>query len=225
MKKQVAVIGLGHFGVSVATTLQDLGHEVLVIDSDEKNLQNVATQLPHALQADATNEDVLKELGIKNFDVAIVAMGSDVENSVLTTILVKSLGVKYVIARANDRLHGRILERIGADIVVYPELEMGVRTAHRMMIREASDYMHVIDHYGIVKLVAPGYLVDKRLSDIGFGPGGRVKAAVLLIQRKKEVIVSPGPEEEIRAGDTLILAGEDDSIAKLLTEGHSEQAR
>lgn len=217
MKKQVAIIGLGRFGVSVATTLQDLGHDVLAIDSDEKSVQNVIKQVPHTIQADATNEDILKELDIKKFDVAIVAMGSDVKNSVLITILLKSLGVKYVIARANDRLHGRILERIGADSVVYPELEMGVRTAHRMTLREASDYMHVIDRYGIVKLVAPSYLADKRLSEVGFGPHGKSGVAVLLIQRKKEVIISPGPEDEIRAGDTLFLAGEDDGIEKLLT--------
>ena len=222
MKKLVAVIGLGRFGVSVATTLQRLGHDVLAIDSDEKSVQNIAAQLPHAVQADATNEAVLKELEIKNFDVAIVAMGSDVESSVLATILVKSLGVKHVIARANDALHGSILERIGADSVVYPEREMGVRTAHRMMLREVSDYMSVIDRYGIVKLAAPGRFVDKRLSEVGFGPGGKVEVGVLLIQRKKEVIVSPGPEEEIRAGDVLILAGNDDSIERLLTEGRQE---
>jgi len=217
MKKQVAIIGLGRFGVSIATTLQDLGHDVLAIDSDEKSLQNISKHIPNVLQADATNEDILEEIDIRKFDVVIVAMGSDVESSVLVTILLKSIGVKYVIARANDRLHGRILERIGADSVIYPELEMGVRTAHRMTLREASDYMNVVDRYGIVKFTAPSILADKRLSEIGFGPKGKIGVAVLLIQRKREVIISPGPEEEIRAGDILFLSGEDDNIEKFMT--------
>jgi trk system potassium uptake protein TrkA len=218
MNKQVAVIGLGRFGVSVATTLHSLGHDVLAIDSDEKSIQNIATQLPNAVQADATNEAVLRELEIKNFDVAIVGMGSDVESSVLATILLKKLGVRRVIARANDILHGSILERIGADSVVYPEREMGVRVAHRMTLTDVSDYMSIVDRYGIAKLLAPPELVGHKLSEIGFGPGSRSEVAVLLIQRKKEVIINPGTEEAIQAGDVLVLAGNDDNVERLLTE-------
>jgi len=113
MKRQIVVIGLGRFGISLATTLIAEGHDVLAVDKDENRVQNIASQVTHAIQADATNESVLKELGVDNFDIAIVAMGSAIESSVLTTILLKKLGVKYVVARANDDLHGSILEKIG----------------------------------------------------------------------------------------------------------------
>lgn len=218
MKMQVAVIGLGRFGESVAITLQSMGHDVLVIDKDEERVRNIVTRLPHAVQADATNEAVLKELEINNFDVAIVAMGSYIEGSVLSTILLKNMGVKRVIARANDQLHGSILERIGADVVVYPERDTGVRVAHRMMLSDVSDYMWIKDRYGIAKLIAPPQCVGQKLSELGFGPKGNSDVGVLLIQRKNEVIMSPRLEEVIEAGDVLILAGNDDKVEKLLSE-------
>src|SRR3989304_1692560 len=112
MKRQVAIIGLGRFGSSLAKSLFDMGHDVLAIDTDEKLVQNIASYVTHAVQADATDETVLKELGIPGFHVAIVSMGSAVQSSVLCTILLKKLGVRYVIARADDELHGTILEKM-----------------------------------------------------------------------------------------------------------------
>ena len=112
MKKQIVVIGLGRFGTSLATTLACLGHDVLALDRNEKEVQNVASQVTHAVQVDATNEAVLQELGVGNFDIAIVGIGSRIESSVLITILMKKLGVPYVIAKADTELHGSILEKI-----------------------------------------------------------------------------------------------------------------
>jgi len=111
MKKQVIVIGLGRFGISVATTLSNMGHDVLALDTNGTRVQSVASQITHAVQADATNETILRDLGSNNFNVAIIAMGSALESSVLSTILIKKLGVSYVIARADDELHGSILEK------------------------------------------------------------------------------------------------------------------
>jgi trk system potassium uptake protein TrkA len=216
--RQVVVLGLGRFGTSVATALHNMGHDVLAIDIDEKRVLNVASQLTRAVQADATNEAVLKDLGIRDYDVAIVSMGSSIEASVLSTILLKTLGVRYVIARANSELHGTILERIGADVVVHPEREMGIRTAHNMVIRDAVDYVPVGHNYGVAKLVAPSYLVGKKLADVGFGPKGRWEVAVLLRQHKNEVIVAPDLGETIRDGDVLIVSGDDDRIERLLDE-------
>lgn len=218
MKIQSVVIGLGRFGISIATTLQSMGHDVLAIDQDEKKVATTESQLTRVIQADATNETILKELGVADFDVAIVAMGTALESSVLCTLILKKLGVRYVIARANDQLHGSILERIGADYVVYPERETGVRTAHGITLRDATDYMLVVQGYGIAKLPALTYLVGQRLSDLGFGPKGKWEVAALLIQRKNEVIVTPDQAEVIEPGDVLILAGNDDKIEKLLSE-------
>ncbi|MFH1382092.1 MAG: TrkA family potassium uptake protein [Chloroflexota bacterium] len=223
MQKQVVVVGLGRFGVSVATTLHSIGHDVLAIDRDETRIQNISAQLTHAIQADATNEAVLKELEIKNFDVGIVAMGSDIESSVLSTILLKKLGVRRVIARANDELHGSILEKIGADSVVYPEREMGERVAHRVTLSDVSDYMSIIGRYGMIQLDAPPTFIGQTLATLGFGPKGKWEIGVLLILRKKEVIVNPALEEVVEANDTLVLAGNDDKIEKLLNETKKTQ--
>jgi trk system potassium uptake protein len=218
MKKQIAVIGLGHFGVSVATTLQSLGHDVLALDRNVKIVQNVAAQITNAIQADATNEAILKEMKIGDFDIAIVAIGSNLESSVLTTILLKKLGVRHIIARADEEVHGSILEKIGADLVIHPEREIGSRLAHGINLSDVSDYMPVVPGYGIAKLTALPYLAGQKLSALGFGPKGKWEVALLLIQRGKEIIVTPGQGETIEDGDVLIAAGKDDRIEKLLAE-------
>jgi trk system potassium uptake protein TrkA len=200
----------------VAITLYELGHDVLAIDTNEKTVQGVATEITHAIQADGTNENVLRELGISNFDIAIVAIGAAVEASVLTTILLKKLGVPYVIARADNELHGSILEKIGADKVVYPEQEMGARIAHVVTLADVSYYMPLVPGYGVARMTAPDYLVGERLSDLGFGPKGKWEVAVVLIQRAKEIIVTPSQQEVIRVGDVLVVAGNNDNLEKLL---------
>jgi trk system potassium uptake protein TrkA len=218
MKKQIVVIGLGRFGASVARTLHTIGHDVLALDMDEKTVQNVAAEITHSIQADGTNETVLRELGIGNFDIAIVAIGSAVEASVLSTILLKNLGVPYVIARADNVLHGSILEKIGADNVVYPEQEMGARVAHIVTLPEISYYMPLVAGYGVARMTAPAYLVGEKLSDLGFGPKGKWEVAVVLIQREKEIIVTPSQQEPVRDGDIIVVAGNNDNLEKLLLE-------
>ena len=218
MKKQIVVIGLGRFGVSVATTLHNMGHDVLALDKEEKNVLNVTSQLTRVVQADATDEAVIKELGIANFDVAIVAIGTAIESSVLITILLKKLGVRYIVARADSELHGSILEKIGADKVVYPERETASRIAHILTLSDVMDYIPVAESYGVVKFKAPSYLIGRTLGDIGFGPGGKRDVAVLLLQRGKEAIVNPSQQEVISLVDVLIVAGSDDKIEELLIE-------
>lgn len=216
MKKQIVVVGLGRFGISIARTLYAIGHDVLAIDTEEKIVQSVSSEITHAIQADATNETVLRELGIGNFDIAIVSIGSAVEASVLSTILLKKLGVPYVIARADNELHGSILEKIGADKVVYPEQEMGARVAQVVTLTEVSYYMPLVPGYGVARMEAPSYLVGEKLTDIGFGPKGKWEVAVVLIQREKEIIVTPGQQEIVREGDILVVAGNNDNLEKLL---------
>jgi trk system potassium uptake protein TrkA len=225
MKKQIVVIGLGRFGSSLATTLSSIGHDVLALDKDETRVQDISSQITHAIQADATNEAILKELGIGNFEIAIVAMGSAIESSVLSTILLKKLGLPYVIARANSDLHGRILEKIGADTVVYPEREMGIEVAELVTLSGVSDYMSVAQGYGVVKLMAPPYLIGEKLSELGCGPKGKWEVGVLLIQRKEEVIVTPSQREVVEPDDVLILAGKHDSLEKLLTEAKKNKTK
>jgi trk system potassium uptake protein TrkA len=218
MKKQIVVIGLGQFGTSLATALACLGHDVLALDRNEREVQNVASQVTHAVQVDATNEALLKELGVGNFDIAIVGIGSRIESSVLATILVKKLGVPYVIARADSELHGSILEKIGADRVVYPECEMGVRVAQGVTLPDVSDYMSLTPGYGVSKLAAPPYFVGRKLNELGFVREGKWEIAVFLIVRGDEVIVSPRQSEAVKPDDILVVAGSHDNLEKLLAE-------
>jgi trk system potassium uptake protein TrkA len=222
VKKQVAVIGLGRFGASLVATLYDAGHEVLAIDKDEKRVQEIASRCTHAVQADATSESVLAELGLKNFEVAVVAMGAAIESSVLCTILLRKLGVSYVVARADHDLHGSILERIGANRVVYPEHEMGGNVAHSVMLREVQDYMPMGTGRGISRLSSPGYLVGRTLKDLGFGSSGKSPVAVLMVQRGDELIFAPDMRETVQVGDVLTLCGRDDKLESLLSDARKQ---
>lgn len=221
MGKQIVVAGLGRFGISLAATLSRLGHDVLALDRDGDKVQTAASQVTHAVQAEATNEAALRELGIGNFDIAVVAIGSDIQSSVLTTILLKRLGIPYVIARANNDLHGDILEKIGADKVVYPEHEMGERIAHEAILGDIGGYMSLTPGYGVAKFQVKPFCAGQCLSDLGAGPRGRLAIAVLLIQRGKEVIVTPRESQTIDAGDVLIISGDDDKLAEFLAKAWS----
>ncbi|MCD6358537.1 MAG: TrkA family potassium uptake protein [Dehalococcoidia bacterium] len=224
MRQQVAIIGMGRFGISLASTLFGMGYDVLALDIDEKRVQSVSSQVTHAAQADATSETVLKALDIGGFDVVIVAMGSAIQSSVLSTILLKKLGVAYVIARADNELHRSILEKIGADRVVSPEREMGKRVAHGLTLPNVLDYIPVAPSYGVAEVAASPYFVGKTLSELELGQGGKWGIAVLLIQRGKEVIVTPDLVEDVRKGDVLVLAGSDKQLNPLLSEAAKETA-
>jgi len=134
--KQFIVIGLGSFGISLAKTLYEMGNDVLVIDENEELVQSMTGLVTHAVQANATDENVLKSLGVKNFDVAIVAIGSNMESSIMVTMLVKEMGVKYVVAKAHNELHARVLYKVGADRVVMPEKDMGIRVARNIFFKQ-----------------------------------------------------------------------------------------
>lgn len=212
MKKQIVVIGLGRFGVSLAISLSNMGHEVLALDTNEREVQSVSTQVTHAIHADATDETVLNELGIKNFDIAVVAIGSDIQSSVLVVVLLKNMGIPYIIARANNKAHGEILKKIGADKVVFPEEDAGNRLAHEIRLRDVSNYLSVTPKYGIVGIEAKDALVGKTLADLGIGPKGKEGIATLLIQRGHEIIISPNTTDVIKPGDRLIVSGGDDKL-------------
>jgi trk system potassium uptake protein TrkA len=216
MARQVAVIGLGRFGSSVARALHDSGQDVLAIDRNEKKVQDASPNVTQAVQADATSEAVLRELGLDDFEVAVVAMGSDIENSVLCTLLLRMLGVKYIIARADHALHGAILERIGANRVVYPEHETGLTVAHSVRLRSVQEYMPLTAAYGVSRLRSPQYLVGHTLEELGLGPSGKRQVAVLLIQRGGDFLISPSAKEKVQVGDALVLCGPDDALESLL---------
>ena len=216
MKKQVVITGLGRFGSSIAKELYQMGHDVLAIDPDEKSVQDMLGHVTYAVKADATNEAVLKELGVPNFDVAVVAIGSDIQASILVTVLLKDLGIPFIVTRAINELHANAMERIGADKVVYPEHEMGVRLAHIGFEPDVLDYMEVAPNYGITKLRPSEQKVKRTLEEAGLaGARDKYGIAVLAIRRAREYILVPAKDEEIRSGDILIVGGNSEQLGKI----------
>ena len=166
-KKQFAVIGMGRFGSSVAKTLYNLGYDVLAIDHDESRTDEVVEMVTHAVTADSTDEDALRSLGLRNFDVVVVAIGQDIQASILTTLILKEMGVGMIVVKAQNELHGKVLAKIGADKVIYPERDMGARVAHHLISPNILDHIELSNDYSIVDLEAGPGLVGKNLRRAG----------------------------------------------------------
>lgn len=220
--QQVVVIGLGRFGTSVAYTLYQMGHDVLALESDQARVQAAMGQVTYPVQGNATEEAVLRELGIPNFDMAVVAIGSNVEASIMSTVLLKSLGVPHIVARAKTQLHGQTLERVGADVVVHPEQETGEHVARGLFHPEVQDYMEVAPNFGISKVKASPQTTNRTLKEAGLaGARDKYGLAVLAIRRGKDVILLPSEDERIQKEDTLVLASKEEMLDKLHAEGVS----
>lgn len=211
--RQFAVIGLGRFGTSVASTLYKLGCEVLAVDSDEERVQKFSDEVTHVVQADTTDENTLKALGIRNFDVVVVAIGEDMQANVLTTLLLKELGVKYIVAKAKNLLHGKMLTKIGADRVVYPERDMGQRVAHNLVSTNVLEYIELSPDLGIIELTAPKTLVGQTLAQSNLR--ARYEINVVAIKRGESILVPPAPDEKISSEDILIIVGQTVGIQKM----------
>lgn len=211
--KQFAVIGLGRFGVSVAKSLYMQGYDVLAVDSDEERIQKFTDEVTHVVQADSTDENALKALGIRNFDVVVVAIGEDIQANVMTTLLLKELGVAYVVAKAKNALHGRMLEKVGADKVVFPERDMGIRLAHNIISSNVLDYIELSPDLSIVEVNAPRELIGRTLQQANLRP--RFGVNVVAIKSDEELNVSPRAEDVIKAGDILIVIGKTEGVLKL----------
>ncbi|KMT22663.1 potassium channel family protein [Clostridium cylindrosporum] len=216
--KQYVIIGLGRFGTSIAKTLYSLGNEVLAVDVDEEVVQEVSQDVTHAVQADSTDESVLRALGLRNFDVAVITIGSDVQASIMATLLVKELGVKYVIAKAHNEVHAKVLYKIGADRVVFPERDMGVRVAHNLCSSNILDYIELSPDYSIMEVTAINKWVGKSLKDLNIR--SRFGINVMAIKRGNDINISPEADEYIKKGDILVVIGGTESLKDI--EEYSE---
>ena len=214
MKKQVLVAGLGRFGSSVATTLYERGHEVLAVDQDEKRVQEIASEVTYAAQADVTNEASLRELGVTNFDIAVVGVGSDLQASLLATVLLQRMGLPFIVSRAENALHGLTLAKIGAHRVVYPNREAGERLAHSLASPDVVDYLELSPSFGISKITPPPASVGKTLEEADLGPESKLGLSVLVIKRGNDVILHPDRFERVQANDVLVVAGKDEQLEK-----------
>lgn len=210
-RKQFAVIGIGRFGASVAATLYELGHDVLAIDSSDSKVEGVVDRVTHAVAADTTNESVLKTLGIKNFDVIIVAIGEDIQASILTTLMLKEFGAKWIVAKAKTEQHGKVLERIGADRIVFPERDMAVRVAHNLVATNVLDFIELSPDYSIVEIIASEHMVGKSLGELNLRAKYGINVMAIRSQ-DKQINVSPAAQDCLNNGDVLIVLGENKKI-------------
>lgn len=210
MRKLFAVIGLGRFGGSLVEEFHHLGFEVLAVDVKEERVNRYSQYATHAVVANAINENNLKSLGLKNFDLVIVSFGSNIEASILTTLLLKDLGVKQVWVKASSENHQKVLEKIGADRVIHPEREMAKRIAHHVTSDKIIDFIELSKNHSIAEIVSTKKVTDKTLNELNVS--ANYGCTIIGIQRGEEFIVSPSAEEVICTNDILIVLGNNNEI-------------
>ncbi|MBQ8654492.1 MAG: TrkA family potassium uptake protein [Clostridia bacterium] len=210
--KQFLVLGLGRFGDSLARSLCRMGHEVLAVDNDAEMVESIAPFVTQAVQADATDEEALRQLGAENFDAAVVAIGN-IRDSILVTVLCKEAGIPHVTAKAVDELHAKVLRKVGADRVVFPEQDMGVRVAKSLVTPSILDMMSLTEEYQIAELIAPAQWYGRTLMEINVRRNYGL--SVLAIQRGGEFIASPGADAMLQENDVLLVLGRQENIAAM----------
>jgi trk system potassium uptake protein TrkA len=211
--RQVAVIGLGRFGSSVARTLMQSGCEVLAVDADAERVKALVDEVTEAVQADVLNDAALKSLGLRNFEAVVVAIGQEVKASILVTVMLKEMGVRKIVAKAQDDLHGKVLQRVGADIVVFPERDMGVRLAHTLLSRSIIDEIQLSSEYSIFELQAPAQLLERSLKDLQLRQ--RFGLTILAVRRGEGVVISPEASFVLERNDILVALGRPDKLEEL----------
>jgi trk system potassium uptake protein TrkA len=214
--RHIVVVGLGRFGSNIARTLYQLGHTVIAIDSDEERVQAMMGAVTHPVVGDATSEAVLRDFGVHNYDIGIVAIGSSVEASIMVTVLLKTMDLPYIVARAHSELHGSTLERLGCNRVVYAEAEMGVRVAHSLFNPDVQEYLELSPSFGVSRLQVPDRFADMTLKEAGFaGVRDKYGVAVVALKRGNDITLSPDPGERLRRGDILVVAGRDELVERI----------
>lgn len=203
--KQFAIIGMGRFGSSVARTLYELDFEVMGIDENEERINENIQYVTHAVVADTTDERALKELGIRNFDVVVVAIGVDIQASILTVLTLKELGVKKIVAKAQNERHGQVLYKVGADRVVFPERDMGVRVAHNLISANVLDFIELAEDYSVAEVIVSTRMVGKSLRQLDLRALYEVN--VIAIKSGDKFNITPNPDDLIRVGDVLVVIG------------------
>lgn len=207
MSRQFVIIGLGRLGTAMLRTLDSLGHEVLGIDSDERRIQDLADDIPnaHLVAADATDESVLKALNVEQFDAAAVVIGENMEAGILATANLTELGVPTVISRALSRLHGRVLERVGADRVIQPEREMGSLLARTMASPGVLEYIELGEDEALIEAEVPKQWVDKSLAELQLSR--RKGVTVVALKAKGRSGSLPKGDTVLHEGDVMVLGG------------------
>ncbi len=212
--KQYLVLGLGRFGESLAKSLYNMGHEVLAVDAEQDLVESIAPYVTQAVQIDATDEGALQSLGVRNFDAAIVSIGhNNLRDSILVCVLLKELGVPYLIAKATDDLHAKVLRKVGVDRVIFPERDMGIRLAKSLLTPNVLEMINLSDDYSLVEIILPVKWAGNTIQ--GVDVRRRFGISILAVHRGTEFIVSPPPDTAFEPGDILLVLGKKDDIDSL----------
>lgn len=213
MKRQFAVIGMGRFGSSVAATLFKEGHEVLAIDKSEEHIEDHKDMVSYAVIGDSTEEETMKAVGIRNFDTVIVAIGDDIQASILTVLLLKEMDVKNVVAKALNKSHGQVLAKVGADRIIFPERDMGERVAHQLMASpNVLNFIELADSYSIEEIKVPSSMEGRNLRELDLR--AKFNVTVVAIKERNKINIAPDPEETLEQDDILIVIGENCDLEK-----------
>lgn len=211
--KQFVVFGLGRFGTSIATSLSEAGYEVMVVDTSEERIQEISALVTHAVQADATDMDTLRALGIRNFDVAVVAIGKDMQSSIMITLLLKEIGIPYVVAKASTEIHQRVLEKLGADRIILPEYEMGKRIAANLVSGNIIDYIELSEDYSIVEIAILPEWAGQNIRDLDVR--AKYGINIIAIEREGKIEVSPNPNYVLEADDIMVVVGDNKALQEV----------
>ena len=211
--KSFIVMGCGRFGESCAQTLMDLDNEVLVIDEDYDKIKNISNDVTTAIQCDITDELAMKEIGLSNFDVAIISIGSSLTAAIMGTMLAKEAGVKYILAKAPSLREGNILKKIGADKIIYPERDMARRVAHNLTSKNILDFFQISPKYSMVEQKIHDDWINLNLQELKIRK--RYGVTVVAVERKGDIIVSPSSDLKLMEGDILVIIGSNEQINKI----------
>ena len=214
--KSFLVIGMGRFGTAVAQELTALGQEVLALDENAEDVQRVAENVTEVMQGDAQDEAVLRAIGVRNFDCCVVAVGSDLEASILITVMLKELGAQYIVAKASSAVHAKVLDRVGADRVVFPESDMGRKLAQRITHTNVVDFIGVSDEYSILEIHAPKSWIGKSLMQLAVRQKHRINVLAVRHGESGALDVSPKPDAPLAADDLLLIMGENKFVDRVV---------
>ncbi len=215
MKKSFLVIGAGRFGTSVARTLYEEGHDVMVVDKDEALIQQISCEVTDAVTADITSESSINALGVRDFDAVVLAIGFDVQASIMAAILLIEKEAKYITAKAQNDLHGKVLEKIGVNRIIYPERDMGHKIARSLIAPTIIDMIELSPDYSVVEVKAPEDMVGKTLLELNLR--ARYGISVIALRRSKgnATNISPQAEDYVEAGDIIVAIGKNKNLQKL----------
>lgn len=212
-KESIAVVGLGRFGGTLAKTISQLGHEVLGVDMREEIVQQLSPYLTQAVIADFSDEVAIRALELQSFDTVVLAVGDEFETKLLAAMVLKEMNVPFVVAKATSEMEGKLLKKIGVDLVIYPEADMATRLAHMLVRDHVTDYFQLSKDVCIVEMSLPDFMKGKSLVDVNLREEFNV--SVIAIKRDRLVIAPPNPREALAAEDRIIVLGTDQAITKL----------